>query len=81
MYNFSEIITSHVIIEKKSRKHDYKVNFSVAAHICREFFLGKVTPPNIEALIARYITPIRPDRSRPRNMSVKTFVSFMYRVA
>lgn len=81
MYNFSEIITSHVIIEKRSRKHDYKVNFSVAAHVCREFFLGKVTPPNIEALIARYITPIRPGRSRPRNMSAKTSVSFMYRVA
>jgi len=81
MYNFSEIITSQVIVEKKSRKYDYKVNFSVAAHVCREFFLGKITPPNIEALIARFITPIRPGRSRPRNMSSKTSVSFMYRVA
>jgi hypothetical protein len=81
MYNFSEIITSHVIIEKRNRKYDYKVNFSVAAHICREFFLDKVTPLNVEALIARYITPIRPGRSRPRNMSPKTSVSFMYRVA
>lgn len=81
MYNFSEIITSHVIIEKRNRKYAYKVNFSVAAHICREFFLDKVTPPNVEALIARYITPIRPGRSRPRNMSLRTSVSFMYRVA
>lgn len=81
MYNFSKIITLQVIIEKKSRKYDYKINFSVAAHICREFFLGKVTPPNIEALIARYITPIRPGRTRPRNMSEKTSISFMYRVA
>jgi hypothetical protein len=56
-------------------------NFSVAAHICREYFLGRVTPPNIEALISRYITPIRPGRSRPRNMIPKSTISLMYRVA
>jgi hypothetical protein len=81
MYNFSELITLHVVIEKKDRKYEYKVNFSVAAHICREYFLGKITPPNIEALISRYITPIRPGRSRPRNMIAKSTISFMYRVA
>ena len=81
MYNFSELITSHVIIEKKNRKHEYKANFSVAAHICREFLLGINTPPDIEALIARYITPIRPGRSRPRDMKIKQAISFMYRVA
>lgn len=81
MYNFSELITLHVVIEKKDRKYEYKVNFSVAAHICREYFLGRITPPNIEALISRYITPIRPGRSRPRNMIAKSTISFMYRVA
>lgn len=81
MYNFSELITSHVVIEKKNRKYKYKANFSVAAHICREFLLGKNTPPAIEALIARYITPIRPGRSRPRDMKIKQAISFMYRVA
>jgi hypothetical protein len=81
MYNFSELITLHVVIEKKDRKYEYKVNFSVAAHICREYFLGKITPPNIEALISRYITPIRPGRSRPRNIVAKSAISFMYRVA
>lgn len=81
MYNFSELITLHVVIEKKDRKYEYKVNFSVAAHICREYFLGKTTPPNIEALISRYITPIRPGRSRPRNIVAKSSISFMYRVA
>ena len=81
MYNFSELITSHVVIEKKNRKHEYKANFSVAAHICREFLLGKNTPPDIEALIARYITPIRPGRSCPRDMKNKRAISFMYRIA
>lgn len=81
MYNFSELITSHVVIEKGTRKYEYKVNFSVAVHICREFLLKENIPPNIESLIARYITPIRPGRSRPRDMKVKQAISFMYRVA
>lgn len=81
MYNFSELITSHVVIEKGTRKYEYKVNFSVAVHICREFLLKVNIPPDIESLIARYITPIRPGRSRPREMKVKQAISFMYRIA
>ena len=48
-----------------SKKYDYKVNFSVAVHICRKFLWNKCIPPDIEATIARYITPIRPGRSSP----------------
>lgn len=81
MYNFSELITSHVVIEKGTGKYEYKVNFSVAVHICREFLLKENIPPDIESLIARYITPIRPGRSRPREMKAKQAISFMYRVA
>ncbi len=81
MYNFSELITSHVVIEKGTRKYEYKVNFSVAVHICREFLLKENIPPDIELLIARYITPIRPGRTRPREMKVKQAISFMYRIA
>lgn len=81
MYNFSELITSHVVIEKGTRKYEYKVNFSVAVHICREFLLKENIPPDIELLIAKYITPIRPGRSRPREMKGKQTISFMYRVA
>lgn len=51
MYNFSELITSHVVIEKGSRKYEYKVNFSVAVHICREFLLKENIPPDIELLL------------------------------
>ena len=81
MYNFSELITSHAIIQKQNRKYTYKTNFSVAVHICRQFFLGNVSPPDVEALIARHVSPIRPGRSRPRILSAKNAVSFIYRVA
>lgn len=81
MYNFAEMITSHVAIEKKQRKHTYKANFSVAAHMCRLFYLEKTTSPNLEAIIARNLIPIRPGRHRKRNLTVKIFHSFFYRVA
>ena len=81
MYNFTELVTSPVIIQKADCKYAYKANFSVAVHVCRQFFLGNVSPPDVEALIRRHVSPIRPGRSRPRKMSVKHAVSFFYRVA
>lgn len=81
MYNFAEMITSHVVIEKKQRKYIYKANFSVAAHMCRLFYQGKTTSSNLETIIARNIIPIRPDRHRERKLTAKTFHGFLYRVA
>ena len=81
MYNFAELITSHVVISNGDSKYAYKANFSVAVHICRQFFLGNVSPPDLEAIVLRNLSPIRPGRSSPRNMSVKHAVSFTYRVA
>ena len=81
MYNFAEMITSHVVIEKKQRKYIYKANFSVAVHMCRLFYQGKTTSPNLETIIARNIIPIRPDRHRERKLTVKVFHGFLYRVA
>lgn len=81
VYNFSELITCHAITQKKCRKYAYKVNFSAAVHICRQFFRGNVSPPNVEALIARYVLPVRPGRSRPRKPTAKAAISFLYRVA
>lgn len=81
MYNFAEMITSHVVIERKQRKYTYKVNFSVAAHMCRLFYLRKTTSPDLGTIIARNIIPIRPDRHRERKLTVKLFHGFLYRVA
>ena len=81
MYNFAEMITSHVVIEKKQRKYTYKANFTVAAHMCRLFYQGKTTSPHLETIIARNIIPIRPDRHRERKLTVKVFHGFLYRVA
>ena len=81
MYNFTELITSPVIIQKADVKYAYRANSTVAVHVCRQFFLGYVSPPDVEVVIRRNVSPIRPGRSRPRNMTVKHAVSFIYRVA
>lgn len=81
MYNFAEIITSHIVIERKQRKYTYKANFSIAAHMCRLFYRGKATSPNLETIIARHIIPVRNDRHRKRNLTIKVFHGFLYRVA
>lgn len=36
-YNITETLVSHVVVETRDTKHDYQVNFSAAAHICRVF--------------------------------------------
>lgn len=81
MYNFCELITQSVVIRQAQKKHTYKVNFSDAVHICRQFFLGDVPPPILEAMLMRYISPIRPGRKDTRKLTQKPSASFTYRVA
>ena len=59
MFNFCQLITQSVVIQQRKKKYAYKVNFSVATHICLQFFLGKVRPPDVEALLMRFISPLR----------------------
>lgn len=81
MYNFTELITSHITIRKGKRKYAYQANFSSAVQICRQFLRGNVSPPLVEALISKFISPIRPDRSFPRTPPARGLVSFTYRIA
>lgn len=81
MYNFFELIASYVIIQTKDRKYTYKVNFSVAVHICRLFIRGEISPPDVEAQIARNTIPIRPDRKAIRERRRKPAISFIYRIS
>lgn len=81
MYNFTEMITSHVVIVKGKKEYTYKANFSSAACVCKAFFCGKTSSPNVEAIIARNVVPIRPGRHFDRSGQTKTFISFFYRVA
>ena len=81
MYNFCQMITQSVVIQQGKKKHAYKVSFSDAVHVCLRFFRGKISPPDVEALLMRYISPIRPGRMLSRKFSPKSSVSFAYRVS
>lgn len=81
MYNFTELITSHVVMKQKNRKLTYKINFSASVHICRYFLLKNISPPKVEALISKFVVPIHHSVSYPRKMTSKTAICFLYRVA
>jgi len=81
MYNFCELITQSVVIQQGQRKHSYKVIFSDAVHVCFKFFLGIVPPSNVEALLMKYFSPIRPGRKNTCKPTLRPALSFTYRVA
>ena len=81
MYNFSELITSHVAIQQCGKRYHYQVNFSSAANICKKFLFGIIDSINVETLIAKFLLPVRKNRKYIRNMSVKPSMSFLYRMA
>lgn len=80
MYNFAELITSHVVVKQKNRKRSYRINFAAAVHICRQFFLKNISPSDVEALLLTYLLPVRKGFANPRRGSPKAAPSFTYRI-
>ena len=80
MYNFAELITSHVVVKQKSRKHLYKINFAAAVHICRNFFLKNISPSDVEALLLMHLLPVRQRSANLRRGSPRAAPSFTYRI-
>jgi hypothetical protein len=84
LYNFCEMITLNVVIKQdNNRKHNYQVNFTNAITICKRFYLycKDKHPPDVEALICKYISPVREARNFPRNIKTQPNKSFLYRIA
>lgn len=67
-YNFTEAMINNTMLKKGKRKHSYKVNFSVAAHICRAFLRlsAEEDQINVMVLLARELIPIREERKYDR---------------
>lgn len=67
-YNLTEAMINETVIKKDNRKYSYKVNFSVAAHICRVSLRPheKETLVNLMQLLARELIPIRKNRQYKR---------------
>lgn len=65
-YNITEILVSHMVVSQKETKHEYTVNFSVAAHVCRIFLRPKKDPIDVMYLLRRELIPIRNERQYKR---------------
>lgn len=68
-YNLTESIINHTaVVHQKKTKHDYKIHFGTAAHICRVFLRPSVKEGsiNVTALLQRRLIPIRNERQYHR---------------
>ncbi len=84
-YNITEAMVQSLVLEKHDTKHDYQVNFSMAAHICRVFLrLGAEEDAiNTVAILQKELIPIRPDRIYPglKSAHFRRPKDFVYRAA
>ena len=83
LYNYCELITTHVIKQMKNNDKTKQVNFTIAIYICREYLRNKrnLSPPDVINLIEKHVLPVRPGRKDPRKVKPQASVSFPYRVA
>lgn len=81
LYNFVQLITSHLVVKNGKRKYKYKINISTATAICRSFLIMRYSAASVERLIVKNILPLRALQNMPRNMQTRKIQSFIYRVA
>lgn len=67
-YNITETLINHIVVKHGETKHEYKVNFTVAAHICRVFLRLTTEKDSIDVmnLLCKELIPIRNERQYPR---------------
>lgn len=67
-YNITETLINHTVVKKGEARHQYKVNFSMACHICRVFLRLTTKKHSIDvmALLEKELIPIRNGRKFPR---------------
>jgi hypothetical protein len=83
--NITETLINHTVLTCKEPKHEYKVNFSVAAHICRVFLrpATRKDPIDVMSLLQRELIPVRNER-RYQRLTTAHFRKpryFIYRAA
>ena len=83
LYNYCELITTHVIKQMKNNDKTKQVNFTIAIYICREYLRNRrnLSPPDVINLIEKHVLPVKPGRKDPRKVKPQAPVSFLYRVA
>ena len=82
LYNFCMAVTLKIGKDKQTSRYLYKPNIANAIHVCRRFLktLTDETPPNVEQLILRELSPVRAERNSPRKQPIIKPRKFNYRV-
>ena len=85
LYNITEALVQSTVLEARNTKHEYQVNFTRAAHICRVFLRSPSEEDRIDiaALLRRELVPIRRNRkySRLQTAHFRKPKYFIYRAA
>ena len=79
LFNFISLIISCADVPKKDTKYEYKISFSDAAYLCRDYLLGIQLWGYIHTELLRHLTPIRPDRKSPRKVRSQQLRSLQHR--
>jgi len=82
MFNFCQRICREIEIPQKPKnKYRYNVDRTMAIYLCKRFFREPdFTGEKLIRDIQRYVQPIRPNRADERNLKVKPFPGFPYRI-
>ena len=80
LYNLTMLLISCVSPPKQMTKYRRKFSISDAVVTCRDFLIHRFKNEEIEELLLRYLTDIRPGRSFPRKTRSKRFIPLSNRV-
>lgn len=82
MFNFCQRICREIEIpQKPGNKYRYEVDKTMAIYLAKRFFREPdFTGEKLVSDIKRYTQPVRPNRADERNLKVKTFSGFPYRI-
>ena len=69
MYNFYQRIMNEIDVNQGGEKKCiYQVNFSMSSHICRDYFLDRISDDAVDFFISKYSYPIK-EEVQERNSS------------
>lgn len=83
MTNFCNRISQQVNLKQNDNNtYEYAVNMKMATELCRNFYRNdEADGIQLMSDIAKYTEPVRPGRKDERNLKVKSFSGFGYRVS
>ena len=82
MFNFAQRVFRGIKIpQKPGSKYQYAIDRTMGIYLCKKFFREPdFTGEKLVSDIKRYTQPVRPNRADERNLKVKTFSGFPYRI-